>query len=58
MPKTFDLTCKKGYYAQFFNTPNNLDYLSPYPERKSYGAEYMSGDKRTKFLEWYEEQKD
>ena len=47
-----------GYYAQFFNTPNNLDYLSPYPERKSYGAEYMSGDKRTKFLEWYEEQKD
>ena len=24
MPKSFDLTCKKGYY-HFFNTANNLD---------------------------------
>ena len=32
MPKSFDLTCKKGYYSQFFNTAKNLDYVGPYPE--------------------------
>jgi len=35
-----------------------LDYVGPYPEPKFYGAEYMSGDERGQFLEWYEEQKD
>ena len=25
MPKSFDLTCKKGYYPNFFNTAKNLD---------------------------------
>jgi hypothetical protein len=28
MPKSFELTCGKGYH--FFNTANNLDYVSPY----------------------------
>jgi len=28
------------------------------PEPKFYGADYMSGDERAQFLEWYEEQKD
>jgi hypothetical protein len=41
MPKSFDLTCKKGYYPHFFNTADNLDYVGPYPEPKFYGAHYV-----------------
>jgi len=58
MNKSFDLTCLKGYYPHFFNTVNNLKYVGPYPEPKFYGADYMSGDERAQFLEWYEKQKD
>ena len=58
MHKTFDLTCKMGYYPPFFNTANNLDYVGPYPEPNFYGADYMSGYELAHFLEWYEEQKD
>ena len=36
-PKSFDLTCKKGYYTHFFNTAGNLDYVGPYPEPVFYG---------------------
>jgi len=36
----------------------NLDYVGPYPEPKFCGADYMSGDERARFLEWYEEQTD
>ena len=32
MPKLFDLTRKKGYYTNFFNTTSNLNYVGPYPE--------------------------
>jgi hypothetical protein len=56
MPKSFDLSCKKGYYPQFFNTAKNLDYVDPYPEHEYYGADYMSGDERAQFLAWNEEQ--
>jgi hypothetical protein len=34
MPKSFELTCKKGYYPHFFNTADNFDYVGPYPEPK------------------------
>jgi len=44
MPKSFDLTCKKGYYPHFFNTAKNLDYVGPYLEPVFYGADYMLGD--------------
>jgi hypothetical protein len=57
MPKSFDMTCKKGYYLHFFNTASNLNYEGPYPEPKFYGADSMSVDERAQFLEWYEEQK-
>jgi hypothetical protein len=57
MPKSFKLTCKKGYYPHFFNTANNLNYEGPYPEPEFYGADSMSVDERAQFLEWYEEQK-
>jgi hypothetical protein len=58
MPKSFHLTCKKGYYPHFFNTAENLDYVSANPEPKYYGADFMSTEERTKFLAWHEEQKD
>ena len=58
MHKSFDLTCKKGYDPHVFNTAENLDYVGPYPEPKFYAADYMSGDERAQFFEWYEEQKD
>jgi hypothetical protein len=57
MPKSFDLTCKKGYYPHFLNTAEKLDYVGSYPEPEYYGADYMSGNERAQFLEWYKEQK-
>jgi hypothetical protein len=32
MPKSFDLTCKKGPYPHYFKKAKNLDYMCPYPE--------------------------
>ena len=58
MPKSFDLTCRKGYYPHYFNTAENLDYVGSYPEPMFYGADFMSSDERSRFLQWYEEQKD
>jgi len=58
MPKSFDLTCKKGYYPHFFKTAKNMNYVEPYPEPVFYGADCMSGEERTQFLEWHGGQKD
>ena len=58
IPKSFVLTCKKGYYPHFFNTAKNLDYVGHYPEPVFYGADYMSSDERAQFLEWYGGKKD
>jgi len=49
---------QEGVLNHFFNTTENLDFVSPYSEPKFYGADYMSGDERTRILEWYEEQKE
>jgi hypothetical protein len=56
MPKSIDLTFKKGYYSHFFNTAENLDYVGSYPEPEYYGAD-MSGYERAQFLDWRKEQK-
>jgi hypothetical protein len=56
MSKSFDLSCKKGYYPHFFNTAENLDYVGSYPEPSYYGTDYMSVDERAQFLAWHEEQ--
>jgi hypothetical protein len=57
MPKSFDLTCKKGYYPHFFKTASNLNYVGPYPEPEFYAADSMSADERTQLMQWYDEQK-
>jgi len=54
-PKSFDLTCKKGYYLPVFKTASTLNYECSYPEPESYGAEFMSVDERAQFLEWYQD---
>jgi hypothetical protein len=56
MPKSFDLTCKKGILN--FSTRRTIWTVVPYPEPKFGGGYYMSGDERAQYLEWYEEQKD
>jgi hypothetical protein len=56
MPKSFDLTCRKGFYPHFFNTASNFNYVGAYPEPEFYGAEYMSADERAQFLEWHQGQ--
>jgi len=47
----------EGVLPHFFNTAENLDYVGPYPETEFYEADYMSGDKRPRFLEWHESKK-
>ena len=55
MPKSFDLTCKNGYYPHF-STRSTFSNVGPYP--LYLWADYMLGDDRVQFMEWYEEQKD
>lgn len=40
--------------SHFFNTANNLDYVSPYPKPKYSGADFISCDERAQFSDWYE----
>jgi len=56
MPKSFDLTCKKGYYPHFLNTASYLNYVGPYPEPEFYAAHSMSAYERAQFMLWHEEQ--
>jgi hypothetical protein len=57
MPRSFDLSCKKGFYPHFFDTVSNLDYEVPYPEPAHYGSDCMSEYERSEFLARLEEQK-
>ena len=47
-----------GVLPSLFNTANYLEYVGPYLVHRFYGADYMSGDERAKFLEWNEEQRE
>jgi len=51
MLKSFDLTCKNGYYSHFFNTASNSNYVGLYPESEFYGADSTSADKRAQFMQ-------
>ena len=53
-PKTFDIPeMKKGFYPHKFNTPNNSDYVGPFPDKSYYGHEYFSIKKKEEFDEFY-----
>jgi len=57
MPKSFDLKCKKGYYAHFFFTASSMNYVGPYPEPEFYGADSIPADEHGQLMQWHEEQK-
>lgn len=59
LPKMFGLDeLKKGYFPHTFNTPENQDYVGPIPEVSFYNPDGMKGDKRSDFLDWYDQQQD
>ena len=58
LPKSFALEETKGFFPFHFNTKVNQDYVGPYPDPQFYGAEYMSTEERSKFLDWHGKQKD
>ena len=51
---------KKGYFLYAFCTPENLEYVGPYPAEKFYNPEHMRGklpgDIKT-FKSWYNKNK-
>ena len=50
-PKTFGLTeMKKGYFSDYFNTPENQNYIGAIPGKKYYAPDQMTTDDRSKFL--------
>ena len=50
-PKTFDIPeMKKGFYPHKFNTPNNSDYVGPFPDKSYYGHEYFSIKKKEELM--------
>ena len=58
-PKTFGLSeLKKGFFPHKFNTPENKNYVGPYPVKEYYCSEYFSNSKKEEFDKWYEQQKD
>jgi len=42
VPKSFDLTCRKGYYPHFFNMVSNLNYGGSYTAPEFYGTDVMT----------------
>lgn len=57
LPKAFDLReLKKGYFPHFFNTPENQNYVGPYPDVAHYGCDTMSDTDRSAFLNWHRAQ--
>jgi hypothetical protein len=48
----------KGYFPYKFNVPANRDYVGPLPALQYYEPDMMSLAKRTKFLKWYNEEKE
>lgn len=59
LTKAFDLGSglNKGFYPFLFNTLSNECYRGPLPDMKFYDPDNMKADRRTRFLEWYEEHK-
>ena len=52
LSNAFGPTSSKGWYAHYFNTPENLDYVGSIPDTSYYGIDEMSAGERTEFLEW------
>jgi len=57
LPEAFGLSASKSCYPQYFNTEENLDYVSPNPDVTFYGANEMGESESKEFLTWYQGQK-
>jgi hypothetical protein len=55
MPKSLDLSCKKGYYPHFVNKADNMNCVGTYPEPIYYGVECQV--MRAHLLAWYDSKK-
>ena len=47
---------KKGHFPHLFNTPENKNYVGPYPAAEFYGTKYFSSKKLIEFNQWHSEQ--
>ena len=48
----------KGYFPHYFNTPENSNYIGPYPAADTYGCDQMKPGEREDFLEWHKNKVD
>lgn len=54
LPKTFGIEqVAKGYFPHIMNTPENQNYVGPYPDPSFYGADQIKPDEREQFLKWH-----
>lgn len=53
----FGLSASKSWYAHYFNTKENLNYVGPIPDVSNYDVNEMSEAETADLLEWYEGQK-
>lgn len=60
MPKTFGFENEetKGYFPYLFDTPENTDYIGPWPAAEYYDPDRMKPSARAAFLDWHREQHD
>jgi hypothetical protein len=49
---------KKGWFCDFFNVPDNQDYVGPMPDLQFYDPDSISSTERLEFITWYTEQID
>jgi len=45
-PKAYGLMTSKSWYPHYFNTEENLEYVSPIPDVSYYGVNEMGVEKR------------
>jgi len=38
LPEGFGLSASKSWYPRYFNTPENLNYVRPFPDKVYYGV--------------------
>ncbi|XP_058889403.1 uncharacterized protein LOC131739443 [Acipenser ruthenus] len=50
MPSALGFEARKGYFPHFFNTVENQNYVSPYPETRYYGVQQMKSEERDKSI--------
>jgi hypothetical protein len=51
--KTFGINAKKGIFPFKFISPQNLEYVGPYPDPSFYGIENFTDQKLIEFHDWY-----